>query len=430
MSAAPTPTDVYADLADRLRRGQTVDQLVKVGQRTGWWTDADVDWVYDGHTGPRPADPDEPTAAPPVISLSSSSTVHTVQDPVTGETELIRQDVVDGVPAAPRPLAPAQQDVVDFVTTEAPQELAALAARTNHRPVPHPARSTQRPIPRPTPPTTRAPSDTVNPQVTPATTSAAGPYVTVLAADQLYVDHSYQRPLDKTRVTRMADGWDPRLLGLLDVSDRSPGTDPVNRYAIVNGQHRAAAGVRAGVTHFACNVHEGLDVAAEARLMHELDRTTKKLSGHEQWRARRGAGDQAVAEVERIAAVHGLTVAPQLADGVLRAYGAAEKLWAQGGEQLLNNTLAVLRGAYDRAAAAWQAPMVTGVGQLLLQYPEVDVDRLTRALTGASPTQLRANATAVREIDGGSLAQNMTRAITGLYNRTPGPGPRIAGGRA
>jgi hypothetical protein len=60
------------------------------------------------------------------------------------------------------------------------------------------------------------------------------------------------------------------MLGILDVSDRGPGVVP--RYAIVNGQHRWSAAGKVGVQFVACNVHEGLTVADEARLMFELDR--------------------------------------------------------------------------------------------------------------------------------------------------------------
>lgn len=42
------PSDVHATIAERLRRGQTVEQLVAVGERTGWWTAEQVDQTADG----------------------------------------------------------------------------------------------------------------------------------------------------------------------------------------------------------------------------------------------------------------------------------------------------------------------------------------------------------------------------------------------
>ena len=439
-----TEADMQAAIAERLRRGADVDQLADVGERTGWWTADDVDWVFDGHAGPRPrSKPWQPTAAPSpsTLPVSADLLIDALPD-AEADTEPAGQpdaevddDLVDELDDGPA-------DVADFVLEVARPELAAIAEQSA---------ASQRRWTTVAGPVDEAVTGFVAGQLAREAAAStaldgethvlddataltdgepAGPYATVLQLTDLFVDHTYQRPLDAGRIRRMADAWNPRLVGLLDVSDRGPATDPVNRYAIVNGQHRAAAAARAGVTHVACNVHDGLDVAAEAALMHELDRTTKKLTGHDQWRARRTAGDPAVATVERVAAAHGLTIAPQRADGVLTSYGAAEKLLQRGGEQLLHNTLAVLRGAYGLTAAAWQAPLVSGVGQLLTEHPDADVDRLTRALADITPTQLRAQATTVREIYAGTLAESMTSVITGLYNRTSGPGPRLVGGRA
>lgn len=243
----------------------------------------------------------------------------------------------------------------------------------------------------------------------------AATYVAVLSVVELFVDRSYQRPLDDVRVKRMADAWEPRMLGILDVSDRGP--DLVPRYAIVDGQQRWTAAGRRGVQYVACNVHEGLTVADEARLMYDLDRAKKKLSGWDQWRARRGAGDLTVGTVERIAARHGLRVDD---NGELRSYGTAEKLLGLGGEELLDSALAVLCAAYGATPLAFQAPLLMAVGRLIKLHTGLDVDRLTRALAGTRPEQLRSTATALREVDGGSLNLLMARAIAGCYNRLPG----------
>lgn len=435
MATTSAPADIYADITERLRRGQTAEQLYKVGQRTAWWTEADVDWVLAGHDGPRPGDWE-----PAAVSLATPPAADDGQTIELGpvfvgtRAELQQQTaqalartgaLVDAVeawagslPSAATPPAGDTWDQADDISPTA-------------TPVVHPGKKPQASEPPPLD-DTRAPAAPSDDDYLPLEEVLAGapggPYVAVVQIDDLFVDHSYQRPLDMSRARRMAAAWDPRLLGLLDVADR--GAEAPSRYAVVNGQHRLAAGVRAGLSHFACNVHEGLDLAGEATLMHELDRTTKKLSGHEKWRARRGAGDQVVLDVERIAAAHDLRVDSALADGVLRAYGAAEKLLQQGGEQLLDSTLAVLRGAYGLAAAAWQAPLVTGVGQLLRQHPDLNVARLTAALASTRPEALRSTATTLRDVESGSLAELMTRAIAGAYNRTPGAGGRLAGGRA
>lgn len=262
----------------------------------------------------------------------------------------------------------------------------------------------------------------------PQRSRGAGPYIAALNVDDLFADRVYQRPLDVPRVKRMITAWDPRMLGILDVADRGPAAAP-RRYAIINGQHRWSAARQVGVGHLACNVHEGLSREAEAQLMYELDRTTRKLSGFDQWRARRGAGDEQVLTVEAVCAGHGLRVAPDPADGVMRAYGAAEKLLQLGGRDLLDGTLGVLAVAYGAAHLAYQSPLLTGLGQLLHHNADINLERMSRALSATRPEQLRATATALRDADGGSLHQLMSRAIAGQYNRTPGPGPRLTVGR-
>ncbi|MCZ2837164.1 DUF6551 family protein [Modestobacter sp. VKM Ac-2985] len=358
-------------IAHRLANGQSVDHVIDVGERTGWWFPDLVDWVADGRHGPTPTGPAPVLPTPTEQDHSPSCVLDTDHD--------------SGCRPAAEPIGALadQPRAVDAMTSE---QAAAEVDRIEQA---HAA--TGQPV--------------------------AGPYVAVLRLNELFVDHTYQRPLDEARVRRMATAWDPRLLGLLDVSDRGTDTEPVNRYAIVNGQHRAALAALVGLTHVACNIHDGLDVPAEAQLMATLDATTKKLSGFEKWRARRGAGDQAVQQVEDIAARHGLTVGPGRGDDVLTSYGAAEKLLQLGGPQLLDNTLAVLHGAYGLTAAAWQAPLVTGVGQLLHRTPDIDIDRLGRALASNRPEQLRAQAAAAREIEPGTLAQLMTRVITTQYRR-------------
>lgn len=45
-------------------------------------------------------------------------------------------------------------------------------------------------------------------------------YVTAVPVSACFVDHSYQRDVDLPRARRIAEEWNPRLVGVLDVSDR------------------------------------------------------------------------------------------------------------------------------------------------------------------------------------------------------------------
>lgn len=87
-------------------------------------------------------------------------------------------------------------------------------------------------------------------------TDDTAPYLLAIPTGQLFTDPTYQRECDVNRANRMAADWNPRLAGVLDVSDRGKHHTP--RYAIINGQHRWRAAQRTGADiPLVCNVHTG-----------------------------------------------------------------------------------------------------------------------------------------------------------------------------
>lgn len=258
--------------------------------------------------------------------------------------------------------------------------------------------------------------------VAPAASEKRDPYVTALPVADLFADSTYQRDLDDRRVQRMVTGFDPALLGILEVSQRTDG-----RYAVLDGQHRWAA-VRDHAfdtedsPHVACRVHTGLTVAEEADLYHRLNTTRKQLTGWDRWLARRGANDQAVVDIETIAAAHDYTVGMREAPGVIRATKACENVVDLGGLPLLDTTLGVLRAAYGTDQAGVDAAILHGTAHVLSAYTrdELDVARLIAALSGIVPRQLTARAAAVREIHKGTMDRLAAHIIVERYNAQPG----------
>lgn len=244
------------------------------------------------------------------------------------------------------------------------------------------------------------------------------PYISALRAGDLFVDHAYQRDLDRPRVRRMVEAWDPTMLGVLDVSDRGPDASP--RYAIINGQHRhataLAADPRGPEVPLVCNVHRGLSPADEAALFHELDATAVRLSSWDRWRARRAAGDPAVRAIEEIAAGFGLSCSAGQNDGRVGAVGALETLHQLGGPELVAGAVNALFIAYGRAWAAYQAPLITGVGLLLRHYEGLTSERLAEALAKSTPQLLRSQAVAYRELMPGQLARLVAQVLVNRMN--------------
>jgi hypothetical protein len=254
----------------------------------------------------------------------------------------------------------------------------------------------------------------------------ADSYVDAIRAGEMFVDRTYQRELSEPRVRRMAEDFDRRLLGVLTVSDRGEGHQP-RRYAIIDGQYRHAAAVEASPdgedTPLVANVHEGLTVADEARLMYDIERTARPHTTWERWVARRTAGEKAVLDIEGIAAGHDLRFASSTDKGAITATGAAERLYARGGPGLLDGTLSVLRGAWGDDPAAYAAILLTAVADLIHGHgPDLDLDHLIEALTlhGSRPWDVRATANGYRAQPGNTapLLQLVQRVITERYNRT------------
>lgn len=256
--------------------------------------------------------------------------------------------------------------------------------------------------------------------------TAPATFPMAVAVTDLFVDHTYQRDCDMQRVRKIAAEWDPRLLGVLDVSDRGEHLQP--RFAIINGQHRwAAAGLRDPDAHLVVNVHTGLDVAGEAQLFDDIDRKTKPISTWDRWRARKAAGDKQVTIIEDAVTQLGLEINPRPGPKNLRCITSLEKLLRKGGQGLVVNTLFLITDTWAPSADALEGVIVMGVGIVLDSFDDVEAGatfttgRLADAMSEMTPRQIRAQAQSLREFESGTLASMVAHVLVRLYNRERGP---------
>lgn len=249
------------------------------------------------------------------------------------------------------------------------------------------------------------------------------PYVTALPVAALFTDESYQRPLDQLRVQRMVTAYKVALVGIVEVSARGDGT-----YAILDGQHRWAT-VRDRAfdsgdenPHIPCRVHTGLTLAEEAQLYHQLNTTRKQLTGWDRWWARRGAGDEAVLAIEKVAADNGYVIGSNAGANILRSTKACENVVTLGGLPLLHEVLNTIRAAYAGDQNGLDVAIVYGLGHVIHAYTrdELDRGRLVEALTGIVPRQLTARAAAMREVHKGTMDRLTATVIVERYNATRG----------
>lgn len=249
---------------------------------------------------------------------------------------------------------------------------------------------------------------------------ARAPYVMAIRAGDLFADPVYQRDAEPKRVRKMADDFDPRLLGVIDVSAREKG-----RYAILDGQHRHALVVAVhGVdTPIVCQVYEDLTVDEEARLFHEINVRRKALNFWDRWKSRRASGDQLVAEIEATLAGHGLRVHPTATDGNIGATAALERIVTViGDSRLLDQVVDVLLRAFSSSRDAFQGPLLEGVAYVLANYPpdQLSRSRLAAQLAQVHVRQIRARAAGLREMHKGREPRLIAQVIVEQYNRGAG----------
>ncbi|MEV0081147.1 DUF6551 family protein [Nocardia neocaledoniensis] len=246
-------------------------------------------------------------------------------------------------------------------------------------------------------------------------------YIAPVAAKEMFADPTYQRDLDQARVKTMARTWNPRLLGVLDISDRGDTGTGAPRYAIINGQHRAAAARLVDEdTILVANIHTGLSVADEAKLFYDIDAKTRRLTGWDRWKSRRGAGDPTVIQIEKIVTTAGLTIDMAPTDGNIRCVSTLEKVYALGGEKLLRDALDLIAETWGHRLDAVDAPLVHGVARVLHSYDCLDVERLGEVLIDIAPRQVKARAQALRETETGQISRLVALVIIGAYNSSRG----------
>lgn len=248
----------------------------------------------------------------------------------------------------------------------------------------------------------------------------------VLDGARLFVDETYQRPLTNF-VKRITQEFEPALVGTLVVSAREGDDDHAGRYALVDGQTRAAAlrelseagKVPAGIP---CLVYYGMSRADEARLFARLQKERRGISSYHRFRADLVAGSEEAVAIHRIVTEAGYEIGDGAA--VISAVAALEKVFRRSPE-MLRRVLAILRAAWGDAHMP-NGEVLRGVGYFLAHTPRVDDARLTDHLRGVTPENLKRRASALREGmgHGGGSDKYIAGALEGVYrssSRRPVP---------
>lgn len=246
-------------------------------------------------------------------------------------------------------------------------------------------------------------------------------YVTAVGVGEVFADLTYQRVPDPRRIRKMADEWDRRLGGILEVSDRGEAAQP--RFAVVDGQHRwAAAKLLEQSPMLVANVHTGLTVAEEAALFDKLNRQRKQTNAWDHhWKSRRAAEDPDVLAIDQVAIRNGLTVEMSPTDKCIACVAALEKVVKLGGTALLDDVLQLVVAAWAGRRDSLDAPLIHGLALVLHHLADrIDLERLGDSLCEVLPAQLRRQAVALKDLTTGTLPTLTALAVVANYNRRPG----------
>lgn len=239
------------------------------------------------------------------------------------------------------------------------------------------------------------------------------PELRELSIDSLIIDPKLQRTLDRRRVKKIADDYDPEAVGVLTVSRRADGT-----YHIMDGQHRHAAARLVGVEKLMCRVFTGLSLAEEAKLFRLLN-TTAKPTNIDLFKIRVVEGDPVAVDVSRIVGKHGWDVELSNSRAAFAATAAAERVYRQD-PAALEKAVSTVTRAWGHGRESVDNRIVEGVGLFFVRYGntvDIDelIDKLSRFPGGAGA--LIGRARGLQNIIGSKVAQSLAEVVVELYNK-------------
>lgn len=239
-----------------------------------------------------------------------------------------------------------------------------------------------------------------------------------LKVADLKVDHSFQRPLNLTRVKHIAKNFDPDSFGSIEVSRRDDGD-----LIVLDGQHRVAVmyELRYEDQKVPALVHQGLTLADEARIFAVKNGEARRPSRVDIFRAEVVAGKPESVATEAVLASRQLVISHSIGTNHVLAVGAVERVAKETGLNHLGKTLDVLIEAWGRDSAAFQHDAIVGVALFMWRNYDHDTKRLAKALAGITPQQLLAQARSLKvaHAAGSGFAWNVgvPQIVTMLYNK-------------
>lgn len=212
------------------------------------------------------------------------------------------------------------------------------------------------------------------------------PTVEQIPASKIGVDQSYQRPLNRAHVMKIAREFDPDKVGAVVVSYRDDGS-----YWVIDGQHRVAAMHSIGFDDpIQCLVYEGLTLDREAK-MFSAQADSRRMHPVHLYLAKITGGDPKYIAIDEVVQESGFEVSVnKKGNTIIQAPGALVRAFDRGGADHLRVTLAVLSEAWAGRDKMPPAYMITGISAIILRYGlnNIDTGHLGDALRRTATREL------------------------------------------
>lgn len=246
-----------------------------------------------------------------------------------------------------------------------------------------------------------------------------------IAPVKMTLDPMVQRKYSEAHAEKLANEFNPAMIGVLEISRRSNGDD-----VVIDGQHRRGALIKKGLGDIPtpCLVYTGLTIQEEAMLFYARNGANRKPNPVDTYRIRVLAGDPVATEINDVLMKHGLHVTFGGGSTTISAVAALESIYNlgqsrtgadHGGAKLLDQVIDLSHAAFgdkDRSANDGMilkafAHLITKRG-LLLDRPSL-VSKLNKSNTAGRVLGLGRSG---KQITGRPLHVEVANVMISIYN--------------
>lgn len=128
---------------------------------------------------------------------------------------------------------------------------------------------------------------------------------------ELFIDTTYQREV-QSHVNKIAKNWNDDKCAILQVSYRPE----LDKYAIIDGQNRWNAAIKAGITHLVCQIYENLTLEEEAKIFAEQNDNVAKISSADKFKSLLIMGDEISLQIKDLCDKFGISIRKTYGDSL------------------------------------------------------------------------------------------------------------------